>query len=119
VIARNSTFSYKGKSVKVNQIAEELGVRYVLEGSVRNSEDRVRVTAQLIDAISGRHLWAERYDKDLKDIFTLQDQITLKSHPISMRILVLDQILDTLHIVCQLFSRYGLVRIFQDERYRS
>jgi adenylate cyclase len=78
VIARNSTFSYKGQQVKIQQVAEELGVRYVLEGSVRKSEDRVRVTAQLIDAITGRHLWAERYDKDLKDIFALQDQITLK-----------------------------------------
>jgi TolB-like protein/class 3 adenylate cyclase len=65
VIARNSTFSYKGQQVKIQQVAEELGVRYVLEGRVRKSEDRVRVTAQLIDAITGRHLWAERYDKDL------------------------------------------------------
>jgi TolB-like protein/Flp pilus assembly protein TadD len=78
VIARNSTFSYKGQQVKIQQVAEELGVRYVLEGSVRKSEHRVRVTAQLIDAITGRHLWAERYDKDLKDMFALQDQITLK-----------------------------------------
>jgi adenylate cyclase len=77
VIARNSTFAYKGKQMKVQQVAEELGVRYVLEGSIRKSEDRVRVTAQLIDAITGRHLWAERYDKDLEDIFVLQDQITL------------------------------------------
>ena len=76
VIARNSTFSYKGKAVKVNQVAEELGVRYVLEGSVRKAGDRVRVTAQLIDAITGHHLWAERYDRDLKDIFVLQDEIT-------------------------------------------
>jgi adenylate cyclase len=78
VIARNSTFSYKGKSVKVNQVAEELGVRYVLEGSVRKAGDRVRITAQLIDALGGRHLWAERYKKDLKDIFALQDEITMK-----------------------------------------
>jgi adenylate cyclase len=78
VIARNSTFAYKGKQVKVQQVAEELGVRYVLEGSIRKSEDRVRVTAQLIDAITGRHLWAERYDRNLEDIFVLQDQITLK-----------------------------------------
>ncbi|MBT8350949.1 MAG: tetratricopeptide repeat protein, partial [Deltaproteobacteria bacterium] len=78
VIARNSTFTYKGKPIKVKQVAEELGVRYVLEGSVRKTEDRVRVTAQLIDAISGHHLWAERYDRDLKDIFALQDEITLK-----------------------------------------
>jgi len=78
VIARNSTFSYKGKSVKVNQVAEELGVRYVLEGSVRKAGDRVRITAQLIDALGGHHLWAERYEKDLKDIFALQDEITMK-----------------------------------------
>ena len=78
VIARNSTFSYKGKSVKVNQVAEELGVRYVLEGSVRKAGDRVRITAQLVDALAGHHLWAERYEKDLKDIFALQDEITMK-----------------------------------------
>ena len=78
VIARNSTFSYKGKQVKIQQVAEELGVRYVLEGSVRKSEDRLRITAQLIDAITGRHLWAERYDRKLKDLFALQDEITLK-----------------------------------------
>ena len=78
VIARNSTFTYKGKPVRIKQVAEELGVRYVLEGSVRKSEDRVRITAQLIDAISGHHLWAERYDRDLKDIFALQDEITMK-----------------------------------------
>jgi len=78
VIARNSTFTYKGKPVKVNQVAEELGVRYVLEGGVRKAGDRVRVTAQLIDALSGHHLWAERYDRDLKDIFALQDALTMK-----------------------------------------
>ena len=78
VIARNSTFIYKGKAVKVKQVAEELGVRYVLEGSVRKSQDRVRITAQLIDATKGDHLWAERYDRDLKDIFALQDEITMK-----------------------------------------
>jgi adenylate cyclase len=78
VIARNSSFTYKGNPVKVKQVAEELGVRYVLEGSVRKTEDRVRITAQLIDAISGHHLWAERYDRDLKDIFALQDEITFK-----------------------------------------
>jgi len=78
VIARNSTFSYKDKPTSVKQIAEELGVRYVLEGSVRKSEDRVRITAQLIDAVKGTHLWAERYDRDLKDLFALQDEITLK-----------------------------------------
>jgi adenylate cyclase len=78
VIARNSTFTYKGKSVKVKQVSEELGVRYVLEGSVRKEGDKVRITAQLIDAITGHHLWAERYDRDLKNIFALQDEITLK-----------------------------------------
>jgi len=78
VIARNSTFTYKGKAVKIKQISEELGVRYVLEGSVQKTEDRIRVTVQLIDAIKGTHLWAERYDRDLKNIFALQDEITKK-----------------------------------------
>jgi adenylate cyclase len=78
VIARNSTFYYKGKAVKMNQVAEELGVRYVLEGSVRKTGEQVRIAAQLVDALSGHHLWAERYDRDLKDIFALQDEITLK-----------------------------------------
>jgi len=78
VIARNSTFTYKGKAVKVTQVSQELGVRYVLEGSIRRSGDRVRITAQLIDALTGNHLWAERYDRDLKDIFALQDEVTLK-----------------------------------------
>ncbi len=75
VIARNSTFVYKGEPVKVRQVAEELGVRYVVEGSVQTMGDRVRITVQLIDAISGRHLWAERFDRDLQDIFTVQDEI--------------------------------------------
>jgi TolB-like protein/class 3 adenylate cyclase/Flp pilus assembly protein TadD len=78
VIARNSTFTYKGKAVKIKQVSEELGVQYVLEGSVRRDGERVRITAQLIDGLSGKHLWAERYDGDLKDIFALQDQITMK-----------------------------------------
>jgi TolB-like protein/Tfp pilus assembly protein PilF len=78
VIARNSTFTYKGKPMKVQQVSEELGVRYVLEGSVRKAGDRVRVTAQLIDATTGHHMWSERYDRELKDIFALQDQITMK-----------------------------------------
>ena len=78
VIARNSTFTYKGKPVKVKQVSEELGVRYVLEGGLQRSGDRVRVTVQLIDALTGNHLWAESYDRDLKDIFALQDEITLK-----------------------------------------
>jgi len=76
VIARNSTFTYKGKPVKVQQVSEELGVRYVLEGSVRKGGDKIRITAQLIDAITGNHLWAEQYDRDIKDIFAVQDEIT-------------------------------------------
>jgi adenylate cyclase len=79
VIARESSFSYKGKQVNVQQIARELGVRYILEGSMRKSEDRVRITAQLIDGIKGQHLWAERYDRNLQDIFALQDEITMKT----------------------------------------
>jgi TolB-like protein len=78
VIARHSAFTYKGKRVKVNKVAEELGVRYVLEGSVRRAADRVRIAAQLIDALRGHHVWAERYDRDLKDIFAIQDEITMK-----------------------------------------
>jgi len=78
VIARQSTFAYKGKPVKVKQVSEELGVRYVLEGSVRRSGEKVRITAQLIDAMTGYHLWAERYDRDLQEIFALQDEIALK-----------------------------------------
>jgi TolB-like protein/class 3 adenylate cyclase/Tfp pilus assembly protein PilF len=78
VIARNSTFTYKGKPVKVQQVAEELGVRYVLEGSVQISGNRIRVTAQLIDATTGRHVWVERFDRDLKDAFEVQDEVTRK-----------------------------------------
>ena len=78
VIARNSSFTYKGKPVKVQQVGGELGVRYVLEGSVRKAGDKVRITAQLIDAKTNKHLWAERYDRDLKDIFAVQDDITMK-----------------------------------------
>jgi len=78
VIARNSTFTYKGKPVKVKQVAEEMGVRYVIEGSVQQERNRVRITAQLIDALTGRHLFSERYDRDLKDILNLQDEITMK-----------------------------------------
>ena len=76
VIARNSTFSYKGKSVDVKQVARELGVQYVLEGSIRRAGKRVRITAQLIDKETGGHVWAERYDRDLEDIFDLQEEIT-------------------------------------------
>jgi adenylate cyclase len=78
VIARNSTFTYKGKPTTIKQIAEELAVRYVLEGSVQRSNDRVRITVQLIDATTGRHLWAENYDREVKDIFALQDEISMK-----------------------------------------
>src|SRR5512136_2963369 len=78
VIAHNSVFTYKGKRVMVKQVSEELGVRYVVEGSVRKAGDKVRITAQLIDALSDHHLWAERYDRELKDIFALQDEITMK-----------------------------------------
>jgi adenylate cyclase len=78
VIARDSTFSYKGQRVKTKQVSEELGVQYVLEGSVQRAGERVRVTAQLIDALTGYHLWSERYDRSLKDIFDLQDEITIK-----------------------------------------
>ena len=77
VIARNSSFVYKGKAVDVRAVAKELGVRYVLEGSVRKAGNRIRVTAQLIDARSGSHVWAERYDRQLDDIFSIQDEITL------------------------------------------
>jgi adenylate cyclase len=76
VIARNSSFTYKGRAVDVTQVAKEQGVRYVLEGSVRKAGNRVRVTAQLIDATTGSHIWAEHYDRELDDIFALQDEIT-------------------------------------------
>jgi TolB-like protein/Flp pilus assembly protein TadD len=76
VIARNSTFTYKGKTVDVKAVAQDLGVRYVLEGSVRKAGSRVRITAQLIDVPTSHHVWAERYDRDLKDIFAVQDEIT-------------------------------------------
>ncbi|MCZ6849815.1 MAG: tetratricopeptide repeat protein [Alphaproteobacteria bacterium] len=78
VIARNSSFTYKGQAVQVRQVAEELGVRYVLEGSVRRSGDQVRINAQLIDATTGGHIWAERYDGTLDNVFALQDNVTRK-----------------------------------------
>src|SRR5262249_39117938 len=74
----NSVNLYKGKAVKPTQVSQELGVRYVLEGSIRKAGNRVRITAQLIDAITGYHLWADRYDRDLHDIFALQDEVTQK-----------------------------------------
>jgi len=76
VIARNSSFTYKGKSVHMKQVSDELGVRYVVEGSVRKSGDRVRITAQLNDVSTGSHVWAEHYDRDLTDVFAVQDEIT-------------------------------------------
>jgi adenylate cyclase len=78
VISRNSTFKYKGKPIEVRQIAKDLGVRYVLEGSVQRSGERLRVTAQLIDALKGYHVWSEKYDRKLQDLFIVQDDITLK-----------------------------------------
>jgi len=78
VISRNSAFTYKGKPVKVGQVSEELGVRYVLEGSLQKSNDQLRINVQLIDAIAGNHLWAEKYDRNMQDIFALQDDITMK-----------------------------------------
>jgi TolB-like protein/tetratricopeptide (TPR) repeat protein len=76
VIARNSTFVYKGRAVDIRQVARELGVRYVLEGSTRTAGRRIRITGQLIDAETGKHIWAEKYDRDLQDIFSVQDEIT-------------------------------------------
>jgi TolB-like protein/DNA-binding winged helix-turn-helix (wHTH) protein len=78
VIARNSTFTYKGKAVKEQQVGDELGVKYVLEGGVRKAGGQVRITAQLVDATTGTDLWAERYDRPMKDIFALQDEIVRK-----------------------------------------
>jgi TolB-like protein len=78
VIARNSSFSYKGKNIDVRQVGREMGVKFVLEGSVRREGERVRITAQLVDATSGNHVFSERYDRDLKDVFALQDEITMK-----------------------------------------
>jgi len=75
VVARNSTFTYKGKAVKIRQVAEDLGVRYVLEGSVRRAGKQIRITAQLIDALTGNHVWADRYDRDLEDIFSVQSEV--------------------------------------------
>jgi adenylate cyclase len=76
VIARNSSFACKGRAVDVKQVGRDLGVRYVLEGSLRKSGNRIRVTAQLVEAETGNHVWAERYDCDLADIFAVQDEIT-------------------------------------------
>ncbi len=78
VIARNSTFAYKNKPVRVQKVSEELGVQYILEGSMRKDENRIRITVQLIDAVKGHHLWAEQYEGKLKDVFAVQDEITKK-----------------------------------------
>src|SRR5262249_49775522 len=78
VIARNSSFTYKGKAVDIKQIGHDLGVRYVLEGSVRRSGNRLRVTAQLIESASGAHIWADRWDCEIEDIFHTQDEITAR-----------------------------------------
>jgi adenylate cyclase len=84
VIASNSTFTYKGKPVMVQQVSRELGVRYVVEGSVQKSSDRIRITAQLIDATRGEHVWAENYDRNLKDLFALQDEIAIEILQVTM-----------------------------------
>ena len=78
LISRNTSFTYKGQAVNIRQIAEELGVRYVMEGSVRRSGHTVRINDQLIDALTGGHVWAEKYDGDIGDIFKLQDEVVAK-----------------------------------------
>ena len=78
MISRNSAFVYKGKPINAQSVANELGVQYVVEGSVRRAGSRVRITAQLIDAETDRHLWAERYDRELADIFAIQDEVTFR-----------------------------------------
>ena len=78
VIARNTAFTYKGKNIDAKEIGKELGVRYVLEGSVQRDQNRVRVNAQLIDAESGAHLWADRFEEDVADLFKLQDQVVAR-----------------------------------------
>jgi TolB-like protein len=77
VIARNSSFTYKGQAINVKRVGRELGVRYVLEGSVRKAGRQVRITGQLIDAVSGAHLWADRFDGPLEDVFDLQDRVAV------------------------------------------
>src|SRR5262245_28739392 len=97
VIARNSAFTYKGKAVKVQDVSREMGVRYVLEGSVRKADNQVRITTQLVDATTGGHLWSERYDRPLKDVFALQDEIVQK-------------IITTLKLQLTLWEQGALVR---------
>jgi len=106
VIARNSSFFYKGKSIKVRQVSEELGVRHVLEGSLQRSGDRVRINVQLIDALTGHHLWAKRYDRDLVDLFAMQDEITTK-------------ILVTLEILLTAKGEVSRAEEFADKYYRG
>jgi TolB-like protein len=116
VIARNSSFRYKGHAVDVKQVAQELGVRYLLEGSVRKLGNRVRITAQLVDALTGAHHWAERYDRDLVDIFALQDEITRSvAAAIEPRLLAVEGIrsqaraqadLDAWDLVARAMARY-------------
>ena len=77
VIARNSSFTFKGKAVDVKEVGRRLGVRYVLEGSVRKASGKVRITGQLIDAVTGTHIWADRFERDLTDVFALQDEVTV------------------------------------------
>jgi adenylate cyclase len=77
VIARNSSFTFKGKAVDIKEVGRRLGVRYVLEGSVRKSSGKVRITGQLIDAVTGAHIWADRFERDLTDVFALQDEVTI------------------------------------------
>ena len=77
VIARNSSFTFKGRAVDIKEVGRRLGVRYVLEGSVRKASGKVRITGQLIDAVTGAHLWADRFERDLTDIFALQDEVTI------------------------------------------
>jgi TolB-like protein/DNA-binding winged helix-turn-helix (wHTH) protein/Tfp pilus assembly protein PilF len=96
VIARSSAFTYKGRAVKVQDMGRELGVRYVLEGSVRKADNQVRITAQLVDAASGEHLWAEHYDRPLRDIFALQDEIVRR-------------IVTTLNLQLDLWDKHGLL----------
>ena len=92
VIARNSTFTYKDRVVRVEEVGQELGVRYVMEGSLQRDGERVRINAQLVDAMTGRHLWAERYDRKVEDLFTLQDDIVQKiAHTLQLRITLKEQ----------------------------
>jgi TolB-like protein/Tfp pilus assembly protein PilF len=106
VIARNSSFFYKGKPIKVKQVSEELGVRHVLEGSIQRSGDRVRINVQLIDALAGHHLWAKRYDRDLVDLFAMQDEITTR-------------ILYTLEIILTKGGEFSGAEKFADKYYRG